>query len=209
MGDPYYYVKDQKLHDAITRFANLRFEMKRKSASEIYNEPENRDAIAIVLAAAESMNLDELPLGMRNLLERCIHAAIISGSNDHLPALKKLAHSKFMVIREAVGDSPTWDERQSPSLEVLLECVLGSEEALPNSLDDMKSARPLLEEFRSSVCTYAMYANQEQRTAILKPIVDRFLNRYNNQNHSREFRDYYDSTLQKALQGQGLRVEVQ
>ena len=200
--DPYFNVKDARLHAAFVTLSHVRFDngldapiWRARAPSEVYNLPENREAIGVVLAAIESANLAETPLPIRISMVEAVKAAVTSGASVHIPALKKLAHSNERDVREAVASLNALELSPSPSLEVLKECVLSAEARLPSSLADGKTAERLFDEFRDRIDTLTTFSSPDERPEIT-PIVERFLARYDN----KKIRDYYGPQLKEMVE---------
>ncbi len=203
VSDPFATVKDAGLHAALSTLASIRPDAPTKSddqkarhISEIYSQSENLNAIRVVLAAAESANLNEMTLPVRQYVVGAVKAAVISGATAHVPALKKLAHSTDKSLRDAVASPDALALSPAPSIEVLKECLLSAEARLPVSLANPEASQPLIDEFTSRVSTLTTFASKEQRAEIA-PIVERFLTRYDNP----KFKEYYGPKLEKMLQG--------
>ena len=208
--DPFHTIEDPKLHAALTVLFNMQpdphidefigAEEARRIAG-IYSQPENLNAIAVVLAAAEKANPDEMEPIVHNYVIGAINAAIISGAEVHIPVLKKLAHSKDKGVRDAVASPDSRGNSPVRSIELLKECLLSAEERLPASIEDLATAEPLLKEFVDRVCTLTTYASEKQRKE-LTPVVERFLSRYNN----RKIEDFYRPRLETYLRGEHTKL---
>jgi hypothetical protein len=171
-------------------------DQKAQHISEIYSQPANLKAISIVLAAAESTNLNDLTLPVRQYMIGAVKAVVISGATAHVPALKKLAHSTDKSLRDAVASPDALALSPAPSIEVLKECLLSAEGRLPVSLANPEASQPSIDEFASRLSTLTTFASDVQRAEVT-PIVERFLARYDNP----KFKEYYGPKLQKMLQG--------
>ncbi|MFN0078900.1 MAG: hypothetical protein ACKVY0_20765 [Prosthecobacter sp.] len=126
--DPFATVKDARLHSALSTLAGIQRQISRLGGGpqqvEFYNSPENLNAISVVLAASESSNLSEFSEFVRYFIIEAVEAAVISGAKEHVPALKKLAHSADNDIRDAVASPRCLSLSPSPSFDVIRESIL-------------------------------------------------------------------------------------
>jgi hypothetical protein len=182
--DPFYSLKDTRLHDALTTLFNLRPVQTAHSIAEekrmkvaLFNLPPNRDAIVVVLAAAAASPFSEFPEIVQYTMIRAVEAAVVSASAVHVPRLKQLAHNADKRLRDAVASGNALNDSPAPSIEVLKESLLASEEHLPASLKNIQDPR-VLDEFEDRLRSYTTWASASQRAEI-SPMVERFLTRYN------------------------------
>jgi hypothetical protein len=202
--DRFAAIKDTRLHAALSTVVNIRGEISGLEGAqqvEIFNRPESLRAIGVVLAAVESSNLSDFPEVARYYLITAVEAAVISGSKEHVPALKKLAHDADKDIRDAVASSRCLQLSPSPSLEVLRESIRSAEARLPTTFPNSQEEMGPFSEFENRVGVFSAFAGAEQQSEIAS-IVERFLSRYDNA----RFKAFYGPRMQRLLQDASSRL---
>ncbi|MBB5034674.1 hypothetical protein [Prosthecobacter vanneervenii] len=152
------------------------------------------EAIADAKMVLEQVANGSLPVSahLEESIEDIITRCIVSGHENFIPVLKKIAKTPNLRLRHAIGEAYANSDR--PSEEVLRELIAAAEAELPKDTSNKEDAQKRFNEFTRQITVYCNYVPLENREPA-KLAVERFLNRYNDSS----VRSFYEKRLMEKV----------
>lgn len=196
-------VADPKLKEALTVFQELEIPYEQKvsrlenadAAAARFREPIYLNALRVILEKTVMGEVDpHHSTQVEVAISRAITAAVMTGSQELLPSLKKIAWHKDREVRNEIGSPHSYvDSRYYPK-EVLLETVRAAEAYLPKTLDGKMPFQAALAEFDERVELFCTFVPVAER-GVIQEYLDRVLTRYNDQ----EVRNYLEPRFKREM----------